>query len=173
MLSTKRRPFQSGPNARCIGCGIPDVWARMFFTIYNRQETQRQRIHDDVIKWKHFPRYWLWVGNSPVPGEFSAQRPVTRSFDVFFDLRLNKRLSKQSWGWWFETQSDSLWRHCNDMRGLVCVVMWWTLDIDITDFFLLIQVTECSCYSLFENLANHYVFISIKNIHICFLCYEA
>ena len=47
------------------------------------------------------------------PGEFPAQRPVTRSFDVFFDIRLNKRLSKQSWGWWFETPSWSLWRHCN------------------------------------------------------------
>ena len=33
------------------------------------------------------------------PGEFPTQRPVTRSFDVFFDLRLNKRLSKQPWGW--------------------------------------------------------------------------
>ena len=51
----------------------------------------------------------LCAGNSPVPGE----RPVTRSCDVFFDLRLNKRLSKQSWGWWFETPSHSLWRHCN------------------------------------------------------------
>ena len=29
------------------------------------------------------------------PGEFPTQRPVKRSFDVFFDLRLNKRLSKQ------------------------------------------------------------------------------
>ena len=48
-----------------------------------------------------------------VPGEFPAQRPVTRSFDVFFDLRLNKRLSKQSWGWWFETLSRPLWRHCS------------------------------------------------------------
>ena len=47
------------------------------------------------------------------PGEFPTQRPVTRSFDVFFDLRLNKRLSKQSWGWWFETPSWSLWRQCN------------------------------------------------------------
>ena len=47
------------------------------------------------------------------PGEFPAQRPVTQSFDVFFDLRLNKRLSKQPWGWWFETPSWSLWRHCN------------------------------------------------------------
>ena len=49
------------------------------------------------------------------PGEFPTQRPVTRSFDVFFDLRLNKRLSKQPWGWWFETLSWSLWRHCNDL----------------------------------------------------------
>ena len=69
--------------------------------------------HDDVIKWKHFPRYWPFVlGNSPVTGEFPAQRPVSRSFDVFFDLRLNKRLSKHSWGWWFETLSCPLWRQC-------------------------------------------------------------
>ena len=44
------------------------------------------------------------------PGEFPAQRPVTRSFDAFFDLGLNKRLSKQPWGWWFQTPSWSLWR---------------------------------------------------------------
>ena len=53
----------------------------------------------------------ICAGNSPVPGEFPAQRPVTRSFNVYFDLRLNKRLSKQSWGWWFETLSRPLWRH--------------------------------------------------------------
>ena len=53
--------------------------------------------------------------NSPVPGEFPSQRPVTLSFDVFFDLRLNKRLSKHLWGWWFETPSRPLWRHCNAM----------------------------------------------------------
>ena len=47
------------------------------------------------------------------PGEFPAQRPVTRSFDVFFDLRLNKWLSKQSWGWWFEMLPCPLWCHCN------------------------------------------------------------
>ena len=49
----------------------------------------------------------LWAGYSPVTGEFPSQRPVTRSFDVFFDLCLNKRLSKQSWVWWFETPSRS------------------------------------------------------------------
>ena len=55
----------------------------------------------------------LCAGNSPVTGEFPSQRPVTWSFDVFFDLRLHKRMSKQSWGWWFETPSRPLWRHCN------------------------------------------------------------
>ena len=48
----------------------------------------------------------ICTGNSPVTGEFPAQRPVTRSLDVLFDLRLNKRLSKQWWSWW-------LWRHSN------------------------------------------------------------
>ena len=53
------------------------------------------------------PHKGLW------PGEFPAQRPVARSFEVFSDLCLNKRLNKQSWGWWFETPSHPLWRHCN------------------------------------------------------------
>ena len=52
----------------------------------------------------------------PLCGEFPSQRPVTQSFDVFIDLRLNKRLRKQPWSWWFETPSCSLWRHCNDHR---------------------------------------------------------
>ena len=47
----------------------------------------------------------LCAGNSPVPGEFPAQRPVTRSFHVFFDLRLIKQLSKYPPGLWFETLS--------------------------------------------------------------------
>ena len=51
------------------------------------------------------------------PGDFPTQRPVTGSFYVFFDLRLNKRLSKQPWGWWFETPSWSLWRHCNEIAA--------------------------------------------------------
>ena len=56
----------------------------------------------------------ICAGNSPVPGEFPTQRLVTRSFDVYFDLRPNKWMSKQSWGWWFETLSCSLWRQRND-----------------------------------------------------------
>ena len=67
----------------------------------------------------------LCAGNSPVPGEFPAQRPVTRSFDIFFDLCLNKRLSKQSWGWWFETLSRPLWRQGNGSMRRPCVIFQW------------------------------------------------
>ena len=75
----------------------------------------------------------ICAGNSPVTGEFPAQRPVTRSFDVFFNLRLNKRLSKRSWGWWFETPLCSLWRHCNGLDNNIgngCIA----IDIDFGIF---------------------------------------
>ena len=74
---------------------------------------------DDMMSWwRHQMETFsallaICVGNSPVPGEFPAQRPVTRSFDAFFDLRLNKQLSRQSWGWWFEMLPRPLWRHSN------------------------------------------------------------
>ena len=51
----------------------------------------------------------------------NSQRPVVRSFDVFFDLRLNKRLSKQCWGWRFETLSRPLWRHCNVYKLIIAM----------------------------------------------------
>ena len=130
-------------------------------------------LHDDVIKWKHFPRYWPFVRgihrsavNSPhkgqwrgalkflwsVPwingwvnnhkagdlsGEFPSQRPVTRSFEVSLIGALNKRLSKQSWSWWFEPPSCSLWRHCNALNFYdpvyiyihTCVVKYTSLVI--------------------------------------------
>ena len=67
----------------------------------------------------------ICAGNSPVPGEFSTQRPVTGSFDVFFDLRPYKRLSKQWWGWWIETQSCPLWRHCNATSEYLSLWYHW------------------------------------------------
>ena len=85
-------------------------------------------IHDGVIMawWRHQMEIFsallaLCAGNSHVTGEFPSQRPVTRSLDVFFDLRLDKRWSKQSWGWWFKTASSWLWRHCNGE-----VILWYT-----------------------------------------------
>ena len=67
----------------------------------------------------------ICAGNSPVAGEFPAQRPVTRSFGVFFDRSLNERLSKQSWGWCFETLSRPLWRHSNDIFSMNGSLFVW------------------------------------------------
>ena len=69
----------------------------------------------------------LCAGNSPVTSEFPSQRPVMQSFDVFYDLPMNKRLSKQLRHWWFVTPSCSLWHHCNvisDKSTLVQVMAW-------------------------------------------------
>ena len=80
----------------------------------------------------------LCAGNSPVSVDFPAQRPVTRSFDIFlFDLRLNKRLSEQPWGSWFETSSCPLWRHCYVWYSvLVCshveICDWLLRDNELT-----------------------------------------
>ena len=71
------------------------------------------------------------------PCECPTQRPVTRSFDVFFDLRLNKRLSKQPWGWWFETLSWSLWRH----RNVVATLYTWRCETEIYLLWLM-QYTD-------------------------------
>ena len=63
----------------------------------------------------------ICAGNSPLNEEFPTQRPMTRSFDVFFHLCLNKQLSKHSCVGWFETLSRPLWRHCN-MEFPTCIV---------------------------------------------------
>ena len=94
---------------------MPILWSKwnIFKVVFGHCPRFHMK-HDDVIKWKHFPRYWPFcAGISPIAGEFPAQRPVTRSFDVFFDLRLNQQLSKWCRRWCFETPSRSLWRHCN------------------------------------------------------------
>ena len=75
---------------------------------------QHFRAHDDIIKWKPLSALLaICAENSPVPGEFPTQRPVTQSFDFYFDLRLNNWLFKQLWGWWFETLLCPLWHHGN------------------------------------------------------------
>ena len=95
----------------------------------------------------------ICVGNSPLTGEFPAQRPVMRSFDVFFHLRLNKWLSKQSWGCWFGTPSRSLWRHPYDF----CVK-------------LLQHLTASSRRNL-KNDEAKYVFIWIKRLPTIYAVY--
>ena len=98
-ISSTEKPFTSHRNAK-------NRWNKKY-SIY---------LH--ISWWRHQMEIFaalvaLFVGNSPVTIEFPTQRPVTRSFGVFFDLRLNKCLCRHSWGWWFETPLRSLWRHCN------------------------------------------------------------
>ena len=92
--------------------------AQSLAPIFHSVITWSQRIYILQAWWRHQMEFFfallaLCAGNSPVHGEFPSQMPVTRSFDVFFDLRLNKRLSKHSRRLWFSTPSRSLWRHCN------------------------------------------------------------
>ena len=56
---------------------------------------------------------FLCTGNSTVTGEFPSKRLVTWNIAVYFDLHLNKRLSKQSIRQGFEIPLCSLWHHCN------------------------------------------------------------
>ena len=94
------------------------ILRRQHHVFSSRNLMQRWNLfQDDFIKRKHYPRYWPFVrrihrsrANSP-----HKERPVTWSFDVFFDLCLNKQLNTQSWGLWFEIPSHPLSRQSNDI----------------------------------------------------------
>ena len=106
-----------------------DLSQHMNGQLVNMAESLKAGMRQENLKnacswWRHQMETFsallaICAGNSPVNGEFSAQRPVTRSFDVLFDLRLNKWLSKQSRGWWFETPSRPLWSYSNVMFTIV------------------------------------------------------
>ena len=105
-------------------------------------------IYISISWWRHQMETFsallaICAGNSPVHGEFLTQWPVTRSFDVSFDRRLNKRLNKQSWGWWLETLSRPLWRHRNVV--LIC----WCLQLfgDQHCYYPCFSVTVVMCDS--------------------------
>ena len=95
--------------------GIPIPIIRCFLSV-KRPRSSSITFHDGVIKWKHFSRYWPFVRGIQwkhfsrywpfVRGIHRSAVNSPRNLDVFFDLRLNKRVSKQPWGWWFEMPSS-------------------------------------------------------------------
>ena len=143
--------------------GLPSAWQILHWTGLDNWACWYHLTHWPLRPWwRHKMETFsallaICAGNSPGTGDFPAQRPVTRSFDVFFDLRLNKRLSKQWWGWWFETPSPPLCRHPNDTwrwsliktyKHIVWVVLlnrceialWW-IPLDHSDFkSILVQI---------------------------------
>ena len=115
-------PSKSGSFRRVI---YPNDVCNRLALIFAHRLRHRTFYHDDVIKWTHFPRNWPFVRGI----HRSRWIPHTKASDAelwcFFYLRLNKRLSKQPWGRWFETPSWSLSRHCNENSTSY---NWWDGD---------------------------------------------
>ena len=94
------------------------------YTEYHHQHSNAKKVYHPILMlhytwWRHqmeifFALPALCAGNSPVTGEPPSKRPVTRSLDLSYDLRLNKRLTKQSRRGCFETPSRPLWRHSKE-----------------------------------------------------------
>ena len=110
------------------------------------------------------------------PGDFPAQRPLTQSFDVFFDLCPNKRLSKQSSGWWFEMPSRPLWRHHNlfgtfqilDLsfeKGAPKAAPRKVIIVNLSIACVLDVFTLCQKYCFICFVHYHYSDISWSSIH--------
>ena len=126
------------PNSAAeLNCGVDDSYAiptnnyclsQGFLVTFCTEHGSHTAVPVTLVQWWRHQMdtisaiLVICVWNSLVTGEFLGRRPVTRSCDVFFDLRLNRRLSKHSWGWWFETPWRPLWRHCNDKPFSICVV---------------------------------------------------
>ena len=130
--------------------------------------------HKGLLMWKLFPCPWwhhqmetfsallaICAANSPVTGEFPAQRPVTQSFNDFFDLCPNKRLSKQSWGWWFEKPSRPLWRHRNVMMSSSSTWGWWGGYCgENTSILSSIRLPTTSAIPMFIGRGHYHVFVA-------------
>ena len=122
--ATEKRSFWS--HSGCIGCSC--------FSVARQSPTGCSTCVTGAL-------LAICVGNSPVPGEFPAQRPVTR--------RPNKRLSKQPWGWWFETPSWSLWRQCNGYNNIP-----WDM-----------KPHHCLCYSCPGPLRSQDIYLRFMNFN--------
>ena len=123
----------------------------------------------------------LCAGNSRVTGEFPSQRPVTHSFDVFFDLHLNNRFSKQSRRQWFETPSRPLWRHCDvtmwfvyrcpswnspRTRDQACRHSYSTCPVSQKVFDLLVWIPPMKCNDILSNKIMRSKFVNTIHLMI-------
>ena len=120
--------------------------------------------YDAIAWWRHQMETFsallaLCAGNSLVTDEFPAQRPVTWSFYVFFDLHLNQQLSKQWRRRWFETPSRSLWRHCNGETGdatmtICCLLKLDTVSLNVHGSFGHVAVITYWCINTLRPWQN-------------------
>ena len=113
----------------------------------------------------------LCEGNPLVTGEFPSPRPVTHRFDVNFDMCLKKktRFSKQSWRWWYETQSCSLWRHCNaeNIEAFIYMLFFLTATDNHYSVGITITITP-RVQKYFTNDSYPFIYWYFVNINIFF-----
>ena len=167
--------------------GIPSRDSAFVNIQLNRQENSKPRHFHSVkcilkwsAKWRQYicfklHSWWhhqmeiffaslaLCVGNSLVTVEFPSQRPVTRTFDVFFDLPLDKQLNKNSISWWFEAPSLSLWRHFNYLHSRVQTPKFHFHH----HCELLYVVPSCHKYHVGDTFHN-----SSSNVPVCDIHYD-
>ena len=96
---------------------MPHKWEK------NMNCVRVQSVHDDAIKWRHFPRYWPFVLNSPHKGQWRG------TLMFYLICAWTNRWVYNQDVWWFETPSRPLWRHCNDLRNpfrVTCCSQLWT-----------------------------------------------
>ena len=104
----------------------------------------------DCSNWKLFVTWWrhqmeafspllaICAGNSPVTGEFPTQRPVTRSFVAFFDLRIN--------GWVNNRKAGDLRRHRTYYDSIVMRARYVVHAVYSKSVFVAIVLHVISCY---------------------------
>ena len=152
---------------------LHNVTTDMIYFLYSSARNITTQVYLWITWWRHQMETFsalvaICAGNAPVTGEFPTQRPVTRSFDVFFDMRPNKRLGKQSWGWGFDTPSRPLWRHCNDQSMLTHVLraILKVGRVRMFEYIRFLHATIYICYKHFENghlLISFLIFNHIQN----------
>ena len=91
-------------------------WCR--FKLDAEYGSSHRRTNDDPVLVMTSSNLNIFCVTGHLCGEFTGPRwiPHSKANDAelwYFGLRLNKRLSKQLWGWWFETLPRPLWRHSN------------------------------------------------------------
>ena len=125
------------------------------------------RTYDDVIKWKHFPRYWSFVREIHRSPLNSAHKSQWGGFLMFSLIcALNKHLSKHSWGWWFKTPSRSLWRHCNECISWECV---WDMN---PSYGIYMHAKHAWAYNTYTCTYMHIIYLctymnrNVNRIHV-------
>ena len=152
----------------CQGCTRGRTNLRDCLHSYNTETGRSSSLHDDVIKWKHFPSYWPFVPvihRSPVNSPHKGQWRGELVFSLICAW-INGWVSKQSRGWWFETPSRSLWRHWNvaalvftgDVEAclsqswlIINAVQWHSLDSSFARDISTIEINLKITYSNFHS----------------------